>query len=78
MAGVGLVVTILVAANSDPVKMHETTVEGVTATAAGAGDEEIGHESVDQIMSEFKDINGSVASAGASTLLAGEKTELKM
>ncbi|KAK3842697.1 MAG: major facilitator superfamily domain-containing protein [Linnemannia gamsii] len=93
MAGIGLVVTIIFATNSDPAKMHETTAEGVAATAAGAGDEEIGHESIDQITNELKGNYGknesSIASGatiifqGSSTSVAtgvaqpGEKTELK-
>ncbi|KAF9537876.1 hypothetical protein EC957_007541 [Mortierella hygrophila] len=86
MAGVGLVVTIIFATNSDPAKMHETTAEGVAATAAGAGDEEIGHaESIDRITAEMKGSSG-VASASATIFLdssstsvvGGEKEELKM
>lgn len=86
MAGVGLVVTIIFATNSDPAKMHETTAEGVAATAAGAGDEEIGHaESIDQITTEMKESSG-VASAGATifpgssstSVVGAEKDELKM
>ncbi|OAQ34238.1 MFS general substrate transporter [Linnemannia elongata AG-77] len=86
MAGVGLVVTIIFATNSDPAKMQDTTAEGVAATAAGAGDEEMGHaESIDQITTEMKESSG-VASAGATifpgssstSVVGGEKEELKM
>ncbi|KAG0306763.1 hypothetical protein BGZ97_000627, partial [Linnemannia gamsii] len=88
IGGVGLIVTIIFATNSDPAKMRETTAEGVAATAAGLGDEEIGHESIDQIATEMKEsgvVSAGATTMGSSTSLAtagnavpGEKEELKM
>ncbi|KAG9064869.1 hypothetical protein KI688_003130 [Linnemannia hyalina] len=76
MAGVGLVVTIIFAANSDTAKMHETTAEGVAATASGDGDEEIGHaESIDQIATDMKGSSG-VASAGATIFPGSSSTSV--
>lgn len=84
MGGVGLIVTIIFATNSDPTKMNETTTEG----AAGTGDEEMGHESIDQITTEMKGsgiVSAGTTTTGSSTSLAttgnavpGEKEELKM
>jgi hypothetical protein len=71
MAGVGLVVTILFAANGDPVRMHQSPVED---GEAGAGEEEAGGEKKD---SSDKKIASKVMTSLESVGRPGEKIELE-
>lgn len=84
MAGIGLVATILFAANNDPAEMHQSPLED---GAADAGDEEAGREkkegSGEKITSEVMISLGSVGRPGEKIELEenvvqpGEKYELK-
>ncbi|KAG9072025.1 hypothetical protein KI688_006247 [Linnemannia hyalina] len=68
MAGVGLVVTILFAANSDPVRMHSPPAGEVCA-----GDDEAGREK------ETSEVlkGGSLMSLGDVSVQPGEKSEME-
>ncbi|KAI1320670.1 hypothetical protein EDD11_010203 [Mortierella claussenii] len=83
MAGVGLVVTVIFAANRDPAKIPEDNILEVAAVSAGAGEEALGNDMVghpvemevetarsSQIF-EVKERDSGLASAKATTAFQG-------